>query len=108
MKENKNNKRELTYKLVDLQNQLKALSICEDKIMECGLIYPAIEYIQNAQKSVIEAMKCEALEGYGLDDDIELIFKNSSVNHQWNWYDDFKKWRSETGGIISKNRKQDI
>ena len=98
-------KKELNYKLVDYQNQLKALIKCEDEIMQCGLIYPAIGFIQDAQKNVIEAMKCEALADYGLDEEIEIAFRNSSVNHQWNWLEDFNKWREEKGGVIAHGRK---
>jgi hypothetical protein len=98
-------KKELNYKLVDLQNQLKALIKCEDEVMQCGLIYPAIKFIQEAQRNVIEAMKCEALSDYGLEEEIEAAFRNSSVNHQWNWLDDFNKWREEKGGVIVHGRK---
>ena len=58
-----------------------------------------------AQKDVIEAMKCEALADYGLDEEIEIAFRNSSVNHQWNWLEDFNKWREERHGIIANGRK---
>ena len=98
-------KKELNYKLVDFQNQLKALIKCENEVMQCGLIYPAIGFIQDAQRNVIEAMKCEALSDYGLEEEIEAAFRNSSVNHQWNWLEDFNKWREEKGGIIGHGIK---
>lgn len=99
-------KRELNYKLADFQMQLKALIQCENEIMSCGLIYPAIGFIQDAQKDVIEAMKCEALADYGLEEEIETIFRSSCVNHQWDWLDDFNKWRKEKGGVIAHGIKE--
>lgn len=86
------------FKIDDLQLQLKSLAKCEKEIMECGLIYPAIEHVLIAQKEIIEAMKNELLIEYGLDSEIEKIIKLADKKYDWNWLEDFKEWRKTKRG----------
>ena len=93
-----------SYAMSDYQLQLKSLIKCQDEIMQAGLIFPAVNYVQDAIKEVLEAMKTEALNCVGVDKDIEQVFKESSTNHNWNWRDEFLEWRKEKKGIINYKR----
>lgn len=93
-----------SYAMEDFKTQLKALVKCQDEIMQAGLIFPAVGYVQDAIKEVLEAMKTEALNCVNVGEDIKQIFATSTTNHNWNWREEFLQWRKEKGGVINRNR----
>ena len=79
----------------DLLKQLDIVIKAESMIMDCGYIYPAIEHITNAQKDIIEGLKHSALVELGIEDKIIKICRAHGKPFDWEWMEDFKKWREE-------------
>ena len=95
-----------SMELHDYVEHLKILLNTQDEIMQQACIYPAIQYIQDAIKATMEAIRDQVIHDSGLDETIKKIFSNSTTNHMWDWNKEFQEWRKQKGGIVNFKRKE--
>ncbi len=83
--------------LADYLSQLEILLKAEDKIMQCGLIYPAIEFVGQGIEATKTAIRNEIVHLSGLEERLKQILTSSNHLKYQQLNTKFKEWLKKEG-----------